>query len=114
MEALSYQDFEKVFQWPKTTGVEWETRCFRAIREWLFKSNLSSESAFDLLLLKANKVIQKRLTRLDFHSAVAELDLKFSAPEVDGLFKVLDTNQDGELDFDEWTGRVYPDSQNPL
>jgi hypothetical protein len=92
MESLSYQDFEKVFQWPKTTGVEWETRCFRAIREWMFKNNLSSETAFELLLLKANRVIQKRLTRLDFHAAVAELDLKFSAPEVDGLFRVLDIN----------------------
>lgn len=114
MESLSYQDFEKVLSWPKASGVEWETRCFRAIREWMFKSNLSSETAFDLLLLKANKVLQKRLTRLDFHTAMAEVDLKFSAPEIDGLFRVLDINQDGELDFDEWTGRVYPDSQNPL
>jgi Ca2+-binding EF-hand superfamily protein len=47
---------------------------------------------------------------VDFHAAIAELDLKFSAPEVDNLFKVLDTNQDGELDYDEWAGRVYPDS----
>jgi hypothetical protein len=42
------------------------------------------------------------------------LDLKFSAPEVDNLFKVLDFNHDGELDLEEWLGRVYCDSANPL
>jgi hypothetical protein len=56
-ESLAYQDFDRIFQWPKVSGVEWETRCFRAIREWMFKSNLSSETVFELMLQKANKVI---------------------------------------------------------
>lgn len=80
----------------------------------MFRNSLSSETAFDMMLGKANKIIQKRLTRLDFHVALAELELKFSAPEIDGLFKVLDINQDGELDMDEWLSRIYCDSQNPL
>ena len=62
------------------------------------------------MLTKANRVLQKRLTRFDFHTALSELELKFSAPEVDGLFKILDHKQDGELDIEEWTSRVYCDS----
>ena len=58
----------------------------------MYKSKLSSETAFEFLLSKANKQLSKRLNRLDFHTALAELDLKFSAPEIDGLFKSLDIN----------------------
>jgi len=68
----------------------------------MFKSQLSSETAFDLMLAKTNRVLQKKLTRVDFHLALSELDLKFTAPEVDGLFKSLDINNDGEHDLEEW------------
>ena len=50
------------------------------------------------------------MTRVDFHLALSELDLKFSAPEVDGLFKSFDVNKDGELDLEEWQSRVYCDT----
>lgn len=40
--------------------------------------------------------------------------MKFSAPEIDGLFFLLDLNQDGELDLDEWRSRIYEDCHNPL
>ena len=109
-DSLSYLEFEKVFQWAKPIGTEWETKCIRAIKEWMFKSQLSSETAFDLMLAKTNKVLQKKLTRVDFHLALSELDLKFTAPEVDGLFKSLDVNNDGELDLEEWQSRVYTDT----
>jgi Ca2+-binding EF-hand superfamily protein len=80
----------------------------------MLKNGMSSETAFELMLTKTNKVIQKKLSRVDFHKALADLDLKFSAPEVDNLFKVLDVNNDGEIDLEEWLGRVYCDSSNPL
>jgi len=41
-------------------------------------------------------------------------DFRFSAPEIDGLFKLLDINEDGELDIEEWRSRIYEDSLNPL
>lgn len=41
-------------------------------------------------------------------------DFRFTAPEIDGLFKLLDINQDGELDIEEWKTRIYEDSLNPL
>ena len=80
----------------------------------MLKNGLSSETAFELMLTKTNKVIQRKLNRVDFHQAMSDLDLKFTAPEVDALFKVLDYNNDGELDQDEWLARVYCDSANPL
>jgi hypothetical protein len=80
----------------------------------MLKNGLSSETAFELMLTKANKVLQRKLNRVDFHLALSDLDLKFSAPEVDSLFKVLDINNDAELDQDEWEARVYCDAANPL
>lgn len=41
-------------------------------------------------------------------------DFRFTAPEIDGLFKLLDLNQDNELDIEEWKSRIYEDSLNPL
>lgn len=63
------------------------------------------------------RYLQKKLTRVDFHKALnheSELGSKFSAPEIDGLFALLDMNQDGELDVDEWKTRIYEDSLNPI
>lgn len=76
----------------------------------------ASETAFELFCKSTGKILQKRLSRLDFHKAlnnVVELS-KFSAPEIDSLFNLLDMNQDGELDIDEWKTRIYEDSMNPL
>ena len=54
------------------------------------------------------------MSRVDFHKAVNMTELRFSAVEIDGLFLSLDTNEDGELDIDEWKARIYEDSSNPL
>lgn len=51
-----------------------------------------------MMLAKTNKLLSRKLNRVDFHLAMSELDMKFTAPEVDGLFKLLDFNKDGELD----------------
>lgn len=61
-------------------------------------------------------MLSKRLSRVDFHKAInndSELS-KFSAIEIDSLFNLLDMNQDGELDLDEWKSRIYEDQMNPL
>lgn len=62
------------------------------------------------MLRKADRILQKKLTRSEFHRALNSLQLRFTAPEVDGLFKLLDINEDGELDIDEWRSRIYEDS----
>ena len=38
----------------------------------------------------------------------------FSAPELDLLFKYLDTNRDNKLDAKEWGIQLYEDAANPL
>jgi Ca2+-binding EF-hand superfamily protein len=42
------------------------------------------------------------------------MEFRFSAPKIDSLFTLLDSNADGELDIDEWKARIYEDSNNPL
>lgn len=93
-ESLSFQEFEKTFKWALPAGSDWETKCFRAIREWMFKNGLSSETAFELLLKKVDRILQKKLTRSEFHRAINACigGIGFTAPEVDGLFKLLDAN----------------------
>jgi hypothetical protein len=56
-DSLSYQEFERVFKWALPAGSDWETKCFRAIREWMFKNGLSSETAFELLLKKVDRIL---------------------------------------------------------
>lgn len=73
-------------------GGDWETKVIRNIREWMFKNSLSSETTFDLFLKNTGRIVQKRLTRLDFHKAINTCGFKFSAPEIDGLFNLLDLN----------------------
>jgi Ca2+-binding EF-hand superfamily protein len=71
----------------------------------MIKNNLSSETAFELLLKNTNNIIKRKLSRIDFHKAInndSELGTKFSAPEIDALFNLLDANKDGELDIDKW------------
>jgi hypothetical protein len=69
--VLSYADFDKIFKWDLPAGGEWETRVIRTIREWMFKNSLSSETLFNLLLKNSNKLLQKRLNRVDFHKALS-------------------------------------------
>lgn len=80
----------------------------------MFKNGYSSETAFELFLKRTNKILQKRLSRSDFHKVMNGQEFRFSAPEIDGLFQTLDVNQDGELDVEEWKSRIYEDSLNPL
>jgi hypothetical protein len=96
---------------------QWETLAIRRIRDWMIKNNLSSETAFELLLKITNNIIKRKLSRIDFHKAInneSELGSKFSAPEIDALFNVLDANKDEELDIDEWRLKIYEDVNNPL
>jgi len=56
-DVISYQEFDKAFKWALPSGGEWETKCIRAIREWMFKNGHSSETAFELFLKKVDRVL---------------------------------------------------------
>jgi Ca2+-binding EF-hand superfamily protein len=115
-DQMTYQEFERAFKWDLPAGGEWETKAIRKIRDWMIKNNLASETAFERFLKSTGKYLQKKLNRVDFHKAIGKEEelSKFSAPEIDSLFNLLDLNQDGELDIDEWKTRIYEDSMNPL
>ena len=76
----------------------------------MYKNDLSSETIFELFLKKADKLAKKTLTRVDFHKVLNDCGFRFSAPEIDGFFNILDYKNDGELDFDEWKSRIYEDT----
>lgn len=80
----------------------------------MFKNGFSSETAFEMFLKKVDRVLQKKLTRSEFHKVMNMFDFRFTAPEIDGLFRLLDMNEDGDLDIEEWKSRIYEDSLNPL
>lgn len=56
-DSLTFQEFEKAFKWDLPAGGDWETKTVRAIREWMFKNSLSSETTFELLLKHVGKVL---------------------------------------------------------
>lgn len=58
----------------------------------MFKNGYSSETAFELFIKKVDRVMQKRLTRGEFFKVMNMFEFKFTAPEIDGLFKLLDIN----------------------
>ncbi len=89
-DCITYQEFERAFKWQLPAGGEWETKCIRAIREWMFKNGHSSETAFELFLKRVDRVLQKKLTRSEFHRVMNAFEFRFSAPEIDALFKILD------------------------
>jgi hypothetical protein len=80
----------------------------------MFKNGHSSETAFEMFLKRVDKILQKKLNRAEFHRVMNMFEFRFTAPEVDALFKLLDMNEDGELDIEEWKTRIYEDSLNPL
>ena len=86
------------------------------IRQWTIKTGLSSETSFELLCKLSNKILEKRLSRPDFHKAIGMVnELKpMTAVEIDALFHLLDSKSDGELDLEEWRSRIYEDTNNPL
>ena len=97
-------------------GNDWETKIIRRIRDWMFKNGFSSGTSFELFLQRVDRIVQRKLSRVDFHRALNSVEelRGFTAPEIDGLFKLLDANQDGYLEVEEWKARIYEDSQNPL
>lgn len=80
----------------------------------MFKNGLSSETSFEYFLKHAGRIREQRLSHLEFHRAIIEAGLDFSAAEVDALFAVLDQDNEGELTLQKWKSRVYEDTQNPL
>jgi|JI9StandDraft_1071089.scaffolds.fasta_scaffold27070_4 Ca2+-binding EF-hand superfamily protein len=50
-----------------------------------------------------------------FNECISRLKgVEFTSPELECLFKHLDQNKDGHIDFTEWSAKIYEDSSNSL
>ena len=80
----------------------------REIRDWMYKSGLTSEQAFDSLA--KNK---EHMNLAQFEEMMRKYH-KMTSPEIEAIFTAIDQNKDGLIDLDEWLDTVYEDSTNPL
>ena len=81
----------------------------RRIKKWISTKNMSCEQAFDLILKYRGHNVDQKINRYDFHKAIIGEDFDFNAPQVDYLFRLLDINNDGFVDKDEWLSRLHED-----
>jgi len=86
---ITFDQFEKRFKSEVPNGLEFETKVVRQVREWMFRSNLSSELAFDGLCRSVACFHTKRLNRAQFHRAMASCEVGLSAAKTDSLFAAL-------------------------
>ena len=96
------------------TGLDFETKVVRQVREWMHRNSLSAELAFDSLCRSVGHYHNKRLTRALFHRAFIANEVGLSAARIDSLFAALCSEANGEIDLDAWLSRIYEDGDNPL
>lgn len=68
----------------------------------MYKNSLASETFFEKMLVMSNKILEKQISRADFHKCMIKFGFNFSAAEIDGLFMTLDFRRDEQLDVEEW------------
>ena len=91
-----------------------ETKVIRTVRDWMFRSNLSAEMAFESFCRVVGNYKQKLLTRAQFHRALITLEVGLSAAQTDALFALLVSEASGQLDVNMWLSRIFEDGDNPL
>jgi len=91
-----------------------ETKVIRTIRDWMYRSNLSAEMAFESFCRVVGNYKQKLLTRAQFHRALITLDVGLSAAQTDSLFALLVNEANGSLDVNMWLSRIFEDGDNPI
>lgn len=91
-----------------------ETKVIRTIRDWMYRSNLSAEMAFDSFCRVVGNYTNKELSRSQMHRAFITLEVGLSAAQTDALFASLVSEANGKLNVNMWLSRVYDDGENPL
>ena len=76
---LSFQTFEETFRSEIPSGMEFETKVIRKLREWMYQNNLSSELAFDALCRATGRFVEKSLSRAAFHKAMSHCEVGLPA-----------------------------------
>ena len=104
---LSLSDFINVFGLI-APRYNYHIEGLRYIRDWMYKSGLTSDQAYDEI---ANK--RKSLNIEEFDTEMKK-KFKMTSPEIEAIFVAIDENGDGLIDRTEWCGKIYEDTQNPL
>ena len=111
---MTFEIFSKAFNNDVPNTLEMETKVIRTVREWMFKTSMSAEAAFDAFCKANGRHHDKRLSRSMFLRALKSLDIGLSAACIDSLFTLLVNEANGELDLNMWLARIYEDGDNPL
>lgn len=111
---ITFTDFEKAFKSEIPTGLDFDTKVIRQVREWMFQNGLGSEAAFDMLCRSIGLYTQKRMDRACFHRAFTVCEVGLSAAKIDSLFSALVAEANGEIDLNSWLARIYEDQDNPI
>jgi hypothetical protein len=93
---------------------DWEVIGLRKLRDWMAKSLLSSELAFERILQHSSTMRSNVFSLHDFRKALQSEKLPFTVAQLDFLFKVIDQNKDGWIDLQEWGAKIFDDFRNPL
>lgn len=111
---ITFEQFEKAFKSDVPTGLDFDTKVIRQVREWMYQNGLGSEAAFDTLCRSVAQYQVKRLDRGAFHRAMATCEVGLSAAKIDSLYSALVSEANGEVDLNMWLARIYEDGDNPI
>mmetsp|Transcript_28903 Transcript_28903/g.27805 ORF Transcript_28903/g.27805 Transcript_28903/m.27805 type:complete len:184 (+) Transcript_28903:1666-2217(+) len=110
---VSYLNFASMCQVQEPIR-DWEAVGLKKIREWMVKRQLNSKLAFDQILKFNKSIYTEHFGQEQFREAMKKEGLPFTLTQLDFLFKALDRNNDGLVDWDEWNAKVFDDFRNPL
>ena len=85
----------------------------RKLMSIISQRNLKPDEYFDFLISYNKSTKDKVITRINWINYLQNENMKFSAEELDNLFKWVDTKKDGVIDREEFLGR-FEYTLNPL
>ncbi|CDW76181.1 ef hand family protein [Stylonychia lemnae] len=94
---------------------DWESVGLKKIREWMIRKQLSSDQAFErLLILNTRSGMKSFMTREEFRKGIMLENLPFTLKQIDFLFRAFDIDNNNSLSIKEWKSKIFDDFRNPL
>ena len=119
-QKLTYGQFEKVFKW-KVPYSDWETVALHKLKHWLYANGLNAEDAYNRILsvkgavsvnVKSIPDHRAQISRADFSLFLRKENFNLTAPQIDILFRSLDPDGDGFIDFKKFENKLFGESDN--
>ena len=101
---LTIQEFRKHFQETKFNELDddFEIKATNIINQRISKLSYNANEYFDYLLSKKNYRNDNNLTRIDFQKTLINDGFKFTAEEIDFIFRKIDSGKDGFVSRDKF------------